>query len=299
MNTEYHHINRSQLPDLSQFGIAVEFFPQFVNTSKRLHLVDATLISFILNGERTHYIADQSVEERGVTLAITYQGQMRDIVTDHKGADVYNIYLDLNRLPVPDLTNKLRDMLHLIFVLHPAFRTEANRSIYLNVEDEKPLIHLVQSLHSEILHMKEGVEEMVTNYTKLFLGLLCRIAYENGISAAPVKGDISPAWIDKIRSHIDLHFNEAITLDDFINMTRMSKSHLCREFKKHTGYSVMGYLIERRIQAAMLRLRSSNEKIIQVAYEIGFDDPTFFNKKFKSIVGIAPSQYRKQFPAQQ
>ena len=295
MNTEYHHIKRNQLPDLNQFGIAVEFFPNFVNTCKKLHSVDATLISFILNGKRTHYIADQSVEEHGVTLAITYQGQMRDIVTDPNGVDVYNIYLDLNRLPIPEFTNKLRDMLHVIFVLHPAFRTEANRSIYLNVEDEKPLIHLAQSIYNEIHERKEGVEEMVTNYTKLFIGLLCRTALENGISPSPIKGANSPVWINKIRLHIDMHFNEALRLDDFINMTRMSKGHLCREFKKYTGYSIIGYLTERRIQAAMIRLRSSKEKIIQVAYETGFDDPTFFNKKFKSIAGIPPNEYRKQF----
>ncbi|MEI8342045.1 MAG: helix-turn-helix transcriptional regulator [Verrucomicrobiota bacterium] len=60
--------------------------------------------------------------------------------------------------------------------------------------------------------------------------------------------------------------------------------------------SVFDYLIERRIQAAMMRLRGGDEKILAVAMDCGFNDLSYFNRKFKQLVGILPTQYRNPHP---
>ncbi|NNM89068.1 MAG: helix-turn-helix domain-containing protein, partial [Phycisphaerae bacterium] len=55
---------------------------------------------------------------------------------------------------------------------------------------------------------------------------------------------------------------------------------------------VFTYLIERRVAAAMVRLRSSDEKVLAVGLNCGFRDPAYFNRKFRKIVGMTPTTYR-------
>jgi AraC-like DNA-binding protein len=67
---------------------------------------------------------------------------------------------------------------------------------------------------------------------------------------------------------------------------------LCRSFKTYTGKRVFDYLIERRIQAAMVALRGSDEKVLSIAMNTGFRDLAYFNRKFKQLVGVTPTAYR-------
>ena len=79
------HVSRIDLPELKRFGVAVQYFTNYVNKNLRMHTVDVTLISFVLDGYGKHYIGDQVYEEEGGSLGITYQGQQRDLLTDENG----------------------------------------------------------------------------------------------------------------------------------------------------------------------------------------------------------------------
>ena len=70
-------------------------------------------------------------------------------------------------------------------------------------------------------------------------------------------------------------------------------AYLCREFKDYTGKTVVAYLVERRIQAAIWKLREDNEKILSIALGCGFNDLAYFNRVFKKITAMTPSQYRR------
>jgi AraC-like DNA-binding protein len=56
---------------------------------------------------------------------------------------------------------------------------------------------------------------------------------------------------------------------------------------------VVGYLLQRRLQEAMLRLRGSDDKVLAIALDCGFRDLSYFNRQFKSRVGMTPTQYRR------
>jgi AraC-like DNA-binding protein len=73
----------------------------------------------------------------------------------------------------------------------------------------------------------------------------------------------------------------------------VSPAHLCRAFKNYSGKNLFDYLLERRLQAAMLALRGTDEKILSVALDSGFHDVAYFNRRFKQIVGRTPGEYRK------
>jgi len=83
-----------------------------------------------------------------------------------------------------------------------------------------------------------------------------------------------------------------ITLDDMAKHTNLSKSQLNLIFKEKTGFSPVDYFIRIRIQEAAKLLNLTNLNINEIAARVGYDDPYYFSRIFKKVMGIPPSQYR-------
>lgn len=76
-------------------------------------------------------------------------------------------------------------------------------------------------------------------------------------------------------------------------MANISQSSLHRLFKKHTGKSPKDYVKDLRMAVAARQLLMTDDRIANIAYELGFDDPNYFSRMFKSAFGVSPMQYRK------
>lgn len=84
-----------------------------------------------------------------------------------------------------------------------------------------------------------------------------------------------------------------ITLEELANYTRMSKSHLVERYKALTGYPPIKHFTHMKMEAACALLDSSSQSIKQVAVILGYDDPLYFSRIFKKVVGVAPATYRE------
>lgn len=71
-----------------------------------------------------------------------------------------------------------------------------------------------------------------------------------------------------------------------------NKTYLGRLFKKETGMNIKDYINLQRIEKAKHILSTSDEPIISVAYQVGFNNVTYFNRVFKEFTSFSPSQYR-------
>jgi AraC-like DNA-binding protein len=91
------------------------------------------------------------------------------------------------------------------------------------------------------------------------------------------------------------NFHESISLDEIADIAIMSKNAFCRYFKKRTNKTFFQFLIEIRIDHACKLLYQDHELSISVISELcGFQNIANFNRKFKELKGITPSQYRHQ-----
>lgn len=91
------------------------------------------------------------------------------------------------------------------------------------------------------------------------------------------------------------NFQENISLDDIANIAFMSKNAFCRYFKKRTNKTFFQFLIEIRIEHACRLLYKDHELSVSVISELcGFQNIANFNRKFKELKGITPTQYRQQ-----
>jgi AraC-like DNA-binding protein len=67
-------------------------------------------------------------------------------------------------------------------------------------------------------------------------------------------------------------------------------------FKKATGINFTDYLSRVRIEKAKNLLLNPNLRVSEIAYEVGFQSLTHFNRVFKRVVGQSPTEYREQMP---
>ena len=72
----------------------------------------------------------------------------------------------------------------------------------------------------------------------------------------------------------------------------MSKYHFLRVFRRLTGMTPHRYLISARLRRAALALASSRRPVIAIALDSGFGDLSTFNKTFRAVFGLTPTQYR-------
>lgn len=88
-------------------------------------------------------------------------------------------------------------------------------------------------------------------------------------------------------------FHESISLDDIAQRANMSKNAFCRYFKKRTNKTFFQFLIEVRVEHASKLLVRDKELPVSILYRMcGFNNLANFNRKFKEIKGMTPTQYR-------
>lgn len=100
--------------------------------------------------------------------------------------------------------------------------------------------------------------------------------------------------IGEVLHFIHTNFDKVITLEQLSQTFYLSPYYLCREFKKHTNATIIQYLNVTRIMNAQRKLLETNQSITEISRETGFSNITHFNRVFKNITGISPSQFRKQ-----
>jgi AraC family transcriptional activator of mar-sox-rob regulon len=99
--------------------------------------------------------------------------------------------------------------------------------------------------------------------------------------------------IQKVYEWIDTHLEHAGTLDEIASRFGLSRSLLTREFRRHTGTSVIDYVNTRRLQKVGIILASTEKSITEAAFESGFSSLANFYRKFKVLYGVTPIEFRK------
>lgn len=89
------------------------------------------------------------------------------------------------------------------------------------------------------------------------------------------------------------HFCEPITLADVAQSASLSKFHFCRVFRHEMQRSFRDHLRGLRIARAQTLLGDTRLTVTEIAFAVGFNDLSNFDRVFAKIVGVTPSDYRK------
>jgi AraC-like DNA-binding protein len=83
-----------------------------------------------------------------------------------------------------------------------------------------------------------------------------------------------------------------LDLDDLAREARLSKYHFIRRFRHLTGHTPIQHFIHLKMQHACQLLDSSPDPVKRIAAAVGYEDPYYFSRLFKRVIGVSPQQYR-------
>jgi len=101
-------------------------------------------------------------------------------------------------------------------------------------------------------------------------------------------------FIRSLLQWIENNLGQDLHLDEVSRRSGYSRWHLQRLFRQHTGFSLAEYIRQRRLTESALLLLNSNEAILQVAMNYGFDTQQAYTRTFKNYFRVTPGQLRRQ-----
>ncbi|MFZ5649623.1 MAG: helix-turn-helix domain-containing protein [Bacillota bacterium] len=99
--------------------------------------------------------------------------------------------------------------------------------------------------------------------------------------------------VARVKQYINENYAREISLDELARHVFLSPFYLSRIFSEEAETSITDYIKKVRIGKAQSLLMSTGRSIAEVAYSVGYKDPNYFSRVFKSLTGKAPHQYRK------
>ncbi len=103
---------------------------------------------------------------------------------------------------------------------------------------------------------------------------------------------LNTVYVAEAKKFIEEYYYKDISIQDIADKLNISRHHLCRVFKETTANTLLNYITEVRMNKAKELLAEGKLTVNDIAKEIGFNNTTYFNKKFKQNFGITPTQYQ-------
>jgi transcriptional regulator GlxA family with amidase domain len=101
-----------------------------------------------------------------------------------------------------------------------------------------------------------------------------------------------PVEIWKARKFIHEHADEELSLTEVGKAVNISGNHLSEKFKEVTGINFVDYISRIRVGKAHDLLENSNLRISEIAFAVGFQSLSQFNRVFKKLTRNSPTQFR-------
>lgn len=149
-----------------------------------------------------------------------------------------------------------------------------------------------KQVYREIFHLMEAQTPEAAPLIHAAVARLIALAFCSRQMSSPYVH--VPASLTKAVEWMKLFYFEPITVIALADMAGMSPSHFARVFKAAFGISPINWLRRERISQAKRRLGDSNDRIQEVAMQVGYNDRFFFSRDFKKLTGFTPREFRRR-----
>lgn len=170
----------------------------------------------------------------------------------------------------------------------------------LDISPSKPLIHLKHG--GELIHHFEELYDLLHHghSTSVLMALSTSLAHFMGElnfqKTSPVRqASATEANVRKTISFMRQNLSQNLTLDELAEYARLSVPHYTSVFRKQTGMPPIKFFLQLKMRKAAELLSNQDRKVKDVALQLGIEDPYYFSRQFKQIIGISPKQYGGDF----
>lgn len=160
--------------------------------------------------------------------------------------------------------------------------------IKLNLEREIHFIDLFDRIFFNLLNGYNRRNMIIVS--QLFAYLLSSLIFSTaiGIDRSEKTVEVIEMSIENMRQNLE----SRLTLPEMAAHVNYSIPHFSSLFKKKTGHSPLHYYLQLKIQRACLLLDTTRDNIGEISRKLGMDDPYYFSRMFRKIIGISPKNYR-------
>lgn len=247
-----------------------------------LHHHDFYECYLFISGDVTYLIEGKTFCLEPGDIVLINSKELHQAIINSKDVVYERIVLWLNRSFLKELSTKETN---LSLCFESLNRNNVLRADFEVKQNIRLLLNKLISLES---YKGIGRELLYKAYITELLVHINNIAFNDKVR---LDVDIKKSnLIDGIIEYINNHIEEDITVDEISECFYLSKFHLSREFKKHTGSTLHRYIVQKKlIEAKELILKET--PITSVYKQCGFGDYSNFFRAFKNEYGVTPKQF--------
>ncbi len=142
-------------------------------------------------------------------------------------------------------------------------------------------------------HFERNDNRLATLDLQSFLFIFSNLIQENGYMLTSSNSQPISSIVSDATHYIANHYSDDIKMADLAQKFNVSHNLLLLKFKKETGCSPKEYLMEKRMDAAVYLLKTTDFSITQISTMCGFTLPAHFSYTFKKHHGVTPKEYKR------
>lgn len=186
------------------------------------------------------------------------------------------------------------DIMHLLLPL----KFEKSHSVLRCGTPLHRMIHqLMISILEERNNREPGFEIAIRSHlSMIYTYLIRRLAILEDPHEIPSEtGRANVDLIYKALNYVEEHYQEPISMQQVAQECNLNYYHFSRIFQQYTHQGFRDYVVNFRINKARKMLLQTNYSVTNVAIECGFETISYFIKKFQSVTGMTPKNFRKRY----
>ena len=221
-------------------------------------------------------------------LLIVNSGVLHGIKSDSRHILYYrSVVFDLSFLagPAGDLCQEK------VISLLMENRAEFTHLITPANENYNNIFHLFREIHK--CH-KEKPPFYYMKLKGLFYGLFYEMLAGNYIITTDAEQKRNLLSVKKVLDYISAHYREPLSVKELSGLSNYSEFYFMKLFKQYTGKTAAAYLNDYRLEKAKSLLLHTDASVTDIALDVGFNNTSYFIKKFQEANQLSPHKFRKK-----
>ncbi len=155
---------------------------------------------------------------------------------------------------------------------------------------------LFQNIQDELEWKDSSAEEMIRTYVKQIIIRATRKWKKQNLEndTLRIPGNELDVFRDFSR-HLEIHFREKHNVADYADLLHMAPKTLTHKFKNLNLDSPNQFIINRILLEAKRLLLYTDKPVKEIAYDLGYEDPAYFNRLFTNKTGNTPANFKKNY----
>jgi len=181
-------------------------------------------------------------------------------------------------------------------LLHPAF-THLPTTMQIKTRQEVNIRWLDNTIHlirEEAFSKRPGAAAIANRMSEILYIKTLRIYIEENVTDLRGIAALHDRYLNRALTMIHEQFAQPLNVQDIATAVGLSRTAFSQRFSKLMGVSALEYITHWRLQKAKQMLLQTDQNMLEIALQIGYQTEAAFNKVFKRHFGITPGTYRRK-----